>query len=105
MLTVQSINALLMSSAQPETMVSLLPNRVARGAPGQDGHSRRRWAQNAPDDPIYYLAIRSFERLAPIVLNVVMILLADVRVKNLPGSVAQFWSKLEVGSCLNPCQL
>src|SRR5262245_66447508 len=63
-----------------------------------------------PGDPLFhrpdaksahsapYLAMCSFEMVLPIVVNVVMIWLADVSRKNLLASVAQFCSSVEVGS-------
>src|SRR5262249_60153343 len=57
-----------------------------------------RWVSLRSTILLGYLAMRSFEMLVPIALNVVMISFADDRRKNLPGSVAQFCSNVEVGS-------
>ena len=50
------------------------------------------------DDSIDYLAMRSFDRFVPIWLKVVTIWLAEVSRKNLLESLAQFCSRVEVGS-------
>ena len=56
----------------------------------------RCWRKEAGFAPCYF-EMRSFERLVPIVLNVVTIWLDEVSRKNLLESLAQFCSSVEVG--------